>query len=318
MSTRILVVDDSPMDRSLIKGLLANHSDWQVDLANDGRQAMEQIELDPPDVVVTDLVMPEMNGLELLRVLQNNHADLPVILLTAYGNESIAVEALESGAASYVPKAMQAERLVDSVARVLEHAAADRRRGRLDRCVLEVQWRVALENDPVLVRALSDQVQRKMASVQFANAGERIRVSEALEEALLNAMYHGNLEISEQELSEARMDLSGRQLQQLVQGRLSQPQCRERKILAVIQISPTEVRFVIRDEGKGFDARSLIDNDDPAQSFEGGKHRGLTLIQSLMDELTFNNAGNELTMCKRRLTPYSAQQMRQAPMAGQG
>lgn len=299
MTARILVVDDAHVDRHLIRALLANHSDWTVELAENGRDALQKVHSCPPDVVVTDLVMPEMDGLGLLRVIRRDHPDLPVILLTAFGNESIAVEALQSGAASYVPKAFQAERLAGAIERVLEHAAADRWRGRLDRCVLEYQWRIALENDPILIRALGDQVQRKMASIQFANAGERIRVSEALEEALLNAMYHGNLEISERELAEARADLSGQKLERLVESRLDQPQCRGRKIFVIIHISSTEARFVIRDEGKGFNVRSLI-NGNPTQSFENGKRRGLTLIQSLMDEVTFNDAGNELTMSKGR------------------
>ena len=71
-----------------------------------------------PDVVISDLVMPELNGLELIGQVRQNYPLVPVILLTALGNEEIAFEALEQGAASYVPKARQAECLADTVDRV--------------------------------------------------------------------------------------------------------------------------------------------------------------------------------------------------------
>ncbi len=68
------------------------------------------------DLVITDLMMPETNGLELVAAVRQLYPQVPVILMTAYGNESIAVEALERGAASYVPKSQQADRLSDTVA----------------------------------------------------------------------------------------------------------------------------------------------------------------------------------------------------------
>ncbi|MCH8177635.1 MAG: NRDE family protein, partial [Proteobacteria bacterium] len=63
-----------------------------------GKQALAKIAASPPDLVVTDLMMPEMNGLELVRTIRRRHADIPVILMTAYGDESTAIEALEAGA----------------------------------------------------------------------------------------------------------------------------------------------------------------------------------------------------------------------------
>jgi hypothetical protein len=177
----------------------------------------------------------------------------------------------------------------------------------LARCVLEYGWRLALENDPGLIRALVSEVQKMMSSVKFADVGERIRVGEALEEALLNAMYHGNLEIGERELAKARSELDGARLDALVEERRRRDPYRERTILTIIQISPRQVRFVIRDQGAGFNVNALSGRD-LAASFEHGERRGLTLIQSMMDEVSFNAAGNELTMCKRVGTPKRARQ----------
>jgi CheY-like chemotaxis protein len=297
MVSTILVVDDSNVDRCLIGGLLRNNPGYRVELVEGGKEALERVSMDPVDLVLTDLLMPEMDGLELVRAMRQQHPDVPVVLLTAHGNETIAVEALESGAASYVPKAQQAERLTGTVARVLERADADHRGDRLARCVLEYQWRLALENDPDLIRPLIKQVLEMMASVDYADRGERIRVGEALEQALLNAMYHGNLEIGENELAELRADFDDRRLDAFVRQRRQEPKYADRRILVVVRISPDEARFVIRDEGSGYRVSAKMD-DATATRFESGQHRGLTLIQTLMDEVRFNERGNELTMSK--------------------
>jgi CheY-like chemotaxis protein/anti-sigma regulatory factor (Ser/Thr protein kinase) len=297
MAANILVVDDSQVERLLVAGLLRKNADYHVQLAVDGKDALAKIESQPPDLVITDLVMPEMDGLELVRTILRRHPQTPVILMTAYGDESTAAEALEAGAASYVPKARKAERLMSAVERVLAHAATERTRARLGQRMLEYHSRFALENDPALIRALVKQAQQAMADVGFGDTVERIRIGEALEEALLNAMYHGNLEIKRDELARIRSELDQRLLDNLVEERCREPRIRERKILVVIHLNAKEAKFVVRDQGRGFNSlRTVAEQSDP---FEAGNHRGMTLIHSLMDEVAYNDAGNELVLRKR-------------------
>ncbi len=119
MTTNILVVDDSHVERLLVEGLLRKNPDFRVEQAENGKEALDRLAVRPSDVVVTDLVMPDMDGLELVRAVRRGHREIPVILMTAYGDETIAVEALEAGAASYVPKSQRAERLLETVNRVV-------------------------------------------------------------------------------------------------------------------------------------------------------------------------------------------------------
>src|SRR5690349_13770360 len=100
----VLVVDDSPIDRRLAGGLLENHFACDVQFAADGKEALQQIERVAPDLVLTDLQMPEMNGLELVAAVKRDYPFVPVVLMTAQGSEDLAAEALRRGAASYVPK----------------------------------------------------------------------------------------------------------------------------------------------------------------------------------------------------------------------
>ena len=111
--TTVLVVDDSAVDRRLIGGLLERDDRLTVDYAENGSAALAKIREQPPDVIVTDLQMPQINGLDLVRAVSIHHSDIPVILMTAHGSEELAVAALEQGAASYVAKSRAAEKLLD-------------------------------------------------------------------------------------------------------------------------------------------------------------------------------------------------------------
>src|SRR6476659_7666012 len=99
----ILVVDDSPLDRHLAVSLLKKSPDYAVFEAIDGKDALAKIELHLPDLVVTDMMMPNLNGLELVAEVKEEYPLMPIILMTSLGSEEIAVQALQRGAASYVP-----------------------------------------------------------------------------------------------------------------------------------------------------------------------------------------------------------------------
>ena len=128
---RVLVVDDSAIERHLAGRLIEKSGGLSVLSAGDGREALEVIEQQRPAVVLTDLQMPELDGLALVKEVRRRHPDIPVVLMTAYGSEEIAIEALQAGAASYVPKRALASNLVSTLRRVLEVAAVNRTRQRL-------------------------------------------------------------------------------------------------------------------------------------------------------------------------------------------
>ena len=297
MTTNILVVDDSQIECLLVEAILRKNPDYHVTLAANGSEALRIISAGDFHVVITDLIMPTMNGLELVRTVRDKYPQIPVILLTAYGDELTATEALEAGAASYVPKARKAERLMPTVERVAERALVNQSQHKLAKCMLEYHCRFSLKNDVRLIRALVNQIEQAMAGMGFADLVERIRIGEALEEALLNAMYHGNLEVSSRELAKARSELDEHVLARLVEERCRDSRIRSRRILCVAHVTQNEARFVVRDEGRGFGAGLSL--EECRNDFATGQRRGMTLIRSLMDEVTFNEDGNELVMRKR-------------------
>lgn len=107
------------MDRALASGLIKRRMKCQILEACNGLEGLERIESDRPDFVLTDLQMPEMNGLELVSKIKDRFPSIPVILMTAQGSEDLASQALMDGAATYVPKRRLAQDLVATIERVL-------------------------------------------------------------------------------------------------------------------------------------------------------------------------------------------------------
>lgn len=296
---KVLIVDDSAVDRRLAGALLEKYGPCQVETAENGAAALARMRQSCPDLVLTDLQMPEMDGLELVMAVRLHHPGVPVVLMTAYGSEELAVEALEQGAASYVSKAQLAEKLSDTVDRVLGLVRADRSYERLMSCLDEAQFSFSLENDPSLIDPLVDLVQQIVANIHLCDTTGRVRIGVALEEALLNALYRGNLEISYDQSRQASEDLlQGKSSSLLEQRRLVPPYC-NRRIQVHVGINRNEARFVIRDEGPGFNVRELSQTGDLGPLMGSGG-RGLVLMRTFMDDVRFNEAGNEVTMLKRR------------------
>jgi CheY-like chemotaxis protein len=291
----ILVVDDSVVDRSLVGGLLSKDPSLMVDFAVNGLDGLEHIQAALPDLVITDLMMPEMDGLQLVAAVRARFPLVPVILMTSRGSEEIATQALHVGAASYVPKRKLALQLLDTVHKVLAVSGRQRGYNRLMGCIVHTRQEFILTNDSTLFGPLVTYLQENATHLGLGDASERTRLGVALEEALANALYHGNLEIS----SSLREE-DDRAYYTMIEQRRHEEPFRDRRIHVEAELTRDEARFVIRDEGNGFDPSGLPDPTDPT-NLEKASGRGILLMRTFMDEVTYNPRGNEVRLCKRRL-----------------
>jgi two-component system response regulator HydG len=120
--TRVLVVDDEASARSGLEKLL-RQAGYRVNTAKDGNEALALAAEEPPEVVVTDLKMPEMDGMTLLAKLRESDRDLPVIVATAFGDVSSAVAAMRAGASDYLTKPIDFDALLMAIERARERRA---------------------------------------------------------------------------------------------------------------------------------------------------------------------------------------------------
>jgi DNA-binding response OmpR family regulator len=291
--SRILIVEDSPTQAEQIR-LMLEDAGFTVEAAADGQAALALVERAPPDAVVTDLEMPLMNGLQLVEEVRRTHPTVPVILMTAHGSEDIASLALRKGAASYVPKSYADLDLVPTLENILNLTRVQRHYQHALDCLTHAESQYLLENDPARIPLLIGHLEDTLARLKFCDDTELMRLGVALQEALLNAMYHGNLEVS----SDLRQQDEKAYHDVIRQRRLEAPY-RDRRVHFTARLSPAEAAFVIRDDGPGFDPSRLPDPTDPT-NLERVGGRGLLLIRTFMDSVRHNERGNEVTLTKRR------------------
>lgn len=290
---RILIAEDSPTQALLLQAFLED-AQFEVHVQPNGAKALSAIPGAKPDIVLTDLDMPEMNGLELVSAIRKRHPSIPVVLMTAHGSEEIAVKALQEGAASYVPKRTLEQEIVKILRQLLAVQSEQQHQQQLFDCLAESESHFSLPNDPKLIGAMRGFIHENLRRTKISDHTGLIRLGVALDEALTNAMWHGNLECSSK-LREG----DGREFDALLTKRRQEPPYCHRRVAVQTTFSHTEATIVIRDEGPGFDVSQVPDPTNP-ENLVKASGRGLLLIRTFMDEVFHNAAGNQITMIKRR------------------
>ena len=290
----VLVVDDGKVDQRLAGLLLKDQMQVLDEYADNGRQALDLIRQRLPEVVVTDMKMPVMDGLELVEAIRREHRSLPVIVMTAVGSEELAAEALQKGATSYVPK----RRLAQDLAKVVQRHVTQESEHHphvVRECLDYVETRFTLDNDCSRIAPLVTYLQEHLAEMDICDEMAVMHVGVALEEALTNAIHHGNLELKS-DLYEGTRGAFAAELSR----RQNEPPYRDRRVHLTAKTNRDSATYVLRDEGPGFDKSVIPNLKTLVKDHPSG--RGLLLILSVMDEVTFNDKGNEITMVKRRST----------------
>ena len=292
---KVLLVDDSATDRRLFSGLLEKEPTFTVTSCDSGWAALKRVESECPDVVVTDMQMPDMDGLQLVTKVRKNYPQIPVILITSQGSEMLAAKALKQGAAGYVPKSKSNELLRETVSHVFAFSQAAANYERLLGCAAVSHFEFVLENDETLIPPLLDLAQRMIGSMELCDATACLQVGVALEHAILNAMCHGNLELSDTSRDDSSEGSKPKGLSSLAE---HSPH-KDRRVHVAMRIDREQARFVVRDEGPGFDIREVTEVG-LSTSLHGTSGRGLFLMWAFMDKVSFDETGNTVTLIKRR------------------
>src|ERR1700736_1707049 len=176
--SRILVAEDSPTQAQQIQFMLED-AGYEVELAVNGKEALAAIGRIQPDIVLTDLEMPEMNGLKLVENVRSKFPSIPVILMTAFGSEEIAALALQKGAASYVPKRYLADDIISTVQNILALSKGDHQTQRVMEYLTQTEFQISLENDSSLIAPLISLLEDSIIRIKLCDQTGRIRVGVA-------------------------------------------------------------------------------------------------------------------------------------------
>lgn len=290
----VLVVDDSSTDRRVAGYLMTKAGPWKVHYALHGAEAVEKLQQTPIDIVLADLLMPGMSGLELVASVRQHHPQVPVILMTSRGSEGFAALALREGAANYIPKRLLPRKLVETVQRVMAVSRARPPVAAIDTATTERSFSFLLASDIAAVGGPILELQEAALQLGLCDQADCTRLGVALQEAVLNAIYYGNLELRGQSATDEDVDND-----RLAATRAAEAPYRDRRVHLDARLSAEEGVFTIRDEGPGFDTSQLPEPGD-LSSLEKASGRGILLMRFFMDEVSFDASGREVTLIKRR------------------
>lgn len=287
----LLIVDDDATDRAAAARCLTDGV--RVIEAVDGKSALQMIEAESPDAVLTDLRMPGMTGLELVKQVRERWPRLPVVLMTSMGSARTAVQALHAGAISFVAKAELEEQLAETIDEVIELVAARQDEQRLLARLVVHNSEFLLPNDPSLVLPAVTWITAELQRCDFGDEATRNQVGMALSEALSNAMIHGNLALSSDLRDRDRSAYDAE-----IAWRRQQSPYSDRRVRCVTRVESGTFEARIEDQGAGFDIAALPDPTQP-ENLLRARGRGVFLIHTFMDEVEYTKPGNAVTLRKR-------------------
>jgi DNA-binding NtrC family response regulator len=120
MPEKILAVDDEPNMLRLLKTILTSKTNYEVVTTNNPLEAAKLLQEEPFDLLITDLKMPLMDGMDLIEAVKKIDAALPIVMVTAYGTIETAEEAIHKGAYDYITKPFRQESILITLKRALE------------------------------------------------------------------------------------------------------------------------------------------------------------------------------------------------------
>ncbi len=285
----LLVIDPCLDTQSRIADY-AQERGFSVVAVPDSEAAMVRIQEAAPDIVITDLFLPDGAGLALVKELKARHEPCQVIAMGNNASERLIVDALRAGAIDYLHKPVAEDELIS----VLQHARDFLPCNPLDVAgARRFDCTLTIDSDPAYIPSVISWLLRMTAS--SLPLVQRIHIQGALQEILFNAVEHGNLEILDQEKQKALADGS---YGQLLAQRLAQAHLRERLVTIRVfhERSADRLEYRITDEGKGFPWRTVLSRSEEIRESEGASGRGIVLTRAFFPSLTYNERGNEATI----------------------
>jgi anti-sigma regulatory factor (Ser/Thr protein kinase)/CheY-like chemotaxis protein len=267
---------------------------WEVIFANSAFEALDVPAYREVDVILVDLGSPHIEAVEMVESIHGQFPQTPIVIMSAPYAVNTALDCMCKGAMNHFPRdLLDTEPL--AVLESLRAAALDHKRRRTVLARLDnVYYEFTLPNDRATVPAVAGRLADAAVETGLCDRAAGTRIGVALEECLLNAIVHGNLEIS---TDLRQVDESAYERE--IEARRTAAPYSTRRVKVTARISHQEGVFDIQDEGPGFDVSKVPDPTDPANLLRLSG-RGILLMRSFMTTVHFADRGRRVTLVKRR------------------
>lgn len=295
-SASILVVDDEEVIRYTLQKKLSRmgYNVISMEKAEDALYLLKNEE--PVDLIITDIKLRKMDGIELLRRINAFDEHIPVLIITGHGNVEDAIKALRYGASDFIRKPFDINDIASSVRNILRRRREKQVVQGFAQFVEHTETLLKIPVDSSLINPVSYFLTKDLVSVNLCNNTTAENITLSLQETLTNAMYHGNLEVS----SEVRETEGLKGYNELIEQREEDPFYKNRHVIIKYHLNKEFVEYIVEDEGPGFDYKSLPDPRDPDNFFKNSG-RGLLIIRIHMDEVEWNEKGNIIRLRKYKV-----------------
>lgn len=272
---RVLVVEDSRTMQAFLLNLLKKEG-YDVVLAQDGEAGVHVfqqslVDGEPFDIVMTDIVMPGLSGLEVLKRIKTLNHDTIVVVLTSDANVDTAIEALNSGANNFLHKPPNSEEILNVMWRATKHREIFLENEELNP-FLERTIHIEIPSQLRFIKGIAHNIIADARLMGYDEHELRDKIPVTVDEAVTNAIKHGN------------------KFQE------------EKRVTIEVSINTDRIKMVVADEGDGFDVNAVPDPTDP-MNFLKPSGRGILFMTIGMDDVRYNEKGNMLTLIKYRVSP---------------
>jgi DNA-binding response OmpR family regulator len=294
-----LIVDDNPAITGLIE-LQMTKAGYRCDTAANGEEALEKINRADFDLVISDISMPGMTGLELLKAIKQKKPHLQVLIITGHATIDNAVEALRLGAINFITKPIRFNEVFETINKILDLNYRKKAIRTASKYFLYESRHFAIPIRDLYVSDLATYLTEPLEQITLVDPTRTTSVTMAIYEALINAVEHGNLELDS---AIKFADRSGMEaFHNLKEERLKDPRFASRKVTIKSIIDSSIARYTITDEGAGFDYKALVDPTSETH-IDQTYGRGIFLIRQIFDEVRFNGSGNSISLILRGKNP---------------
>ncbi len=294
---RILVVDDEEVIRITLQKKLSRigYNVISFEKAEDLIYYMK--DGDPVvDLIITDIKLRKMDGIELLRRINSTEEPPPVLIISGHGNVEDAIRALRYGASDYIRKPFDINYLTASVRSALKRKTERKLAESSGKYKKYEKSVFSIPNDGELINTISFKLTKDLVPSGLFNYTTSENIGLSIKEALTNSMFHGNLEIDSSLRDKGGISKFNEEIEKR---RVIAPY-NERIVKITYEFTPDYVSYEIADQGQGFDYQILPDPRDPENFFKNSG-RGLLIIRIHMDEVSWSDSGRVIKMKKYKI-----------------
>ncbi len=288
---KILIVEDDNFSREYLQNLLRLER-YEFYSAKNGMEGLEIFEKERPDLILSDIQMPIMDGLELLEAVRGQKSDTIFIVVTAFGSEEYAIKALRLGANNYLKKPIIRADLVALLKKYKFTIESKQLTSKKYGKVIRREFSVIFPSTMNLIQQFVDQLVSEVEHL-FQDS-EQTNIELGLVELITNSIEHGNMEISYSEKSKSLQDNT---LHILYEAKQHDPVISNRVVTVNFKMDSEGCEWTISDEGKGFDWQN-VPNPVKGDNILELHGRGIFICRFLFDSIEYFGKGNQVRVKK--------------------